>query len=105
MSSLALENRISKLEKMFVDEFLTPKDLKKDIASGLIRGLQDLKDNDERHLQLLEMARKNQKIPSPILNQKSATPDAFDTGGDLIPQNLTTEEQEILRMFYDKGSI
>jgi hypothetical protein len=73
-----------------------------DVSSGLVKGLRQMRDDDEKHLKLLEMSRKLQRNPMPILNQNSASEDSFDTGGDLIPANLTQEELDVLRMFYEK---
>jgi hypothetical protein len=71
-----------------------------DVAAGLVKGLQQMRTDDERHLKLLAMARKLQRQPTPIMNQNSAADDRFDTGGDLIPANLTREELDVLKEFY-----
>jgi hypothetical protein len=61
-----------------------------------------MREDDANHLKLLEMSRKLQRSPSAVLNHNSAGNDVIDTHGDLIPQNLTQEEREVLRMFYEQ---
>lgn len=103
-----LEKRISALEESEITEQKVSKfkasqhNVEDSVASGLVKGLQAIRDEDQRHLKLLEMTRKLQRTPLPVMNQNSAKPDSFDTGGDLIPANLSKEEQEILKMFYDR---
>ena len=106
---LALSDKVSKLEEFVVgnyseDEEKKPSknNIEDDIASGLVKGLQQIRSDDEKHLKLIEMARRLQRRPTPVMNQNSAADDRFDTGGDLIPTNLTKEELEVLRMFYEK---
>lgn len=105
--SLKLEKRISRIEK-YVLEVLDDIDDKqindKNSSSiDLVKGLQQVKKDDERHLKLLEMGRQLQ-TPLKIMNQNSIQDRGFNTGGDLIPHNLTKEEEEILRMYYDRSN-
>lgn len=107
---LALSDKISKIEDIVVNNYNEIEDKKiekksnieDDIASGLVKGLKQIRSDDEKHLKLLAMARKLQRQPTTIMNQNSAADDRFDTGGDLIPANLTKEELEVLKMFYEK---
>lgn len=100
--SLKLEKRISQVERYIIEDVNKNRvDMSESVATGLMKGLQQLKDDEERHLKLIEMGRKLQKTPLGVMNQNSVSK-GFDTGGDLIPDNLTAEEQEILRMYYDR---
>jgi hypothetical protein len=100
--SLKLEKRINQVEKYIIEDANKNQvDMSDSVATGLMKGLQQLKSDEERHLKLLEMGRKLQKTPLGVMNQSSVSK-GFDTGGELIPENLTTEEQEILRMYYDR---
>jgi len=73
------------------------------VATGLVKGMQQMKDDEENHLKLLEMGRQLQRTPFKVMNQNSVSKN-FDTVGDLIPGNLTKEEEEILRMYYDRSN-
>lgn len=103
---LALSERLSKAEGVLIsgEQPATRKrerNIEDDVASGLIKGLQQMRTDDENHLKLLEMARKLQRTPMPIMNQNSASDESFNSGGDLIPANLTKEELDVLKMFYE----
>lgn len=81
----------------------TPKNsIENDVASGLIKGLTKMRSDDERHLQLMEMSRKLQRTPMAVMNHNSASDEIINTGGDLIPANLTKEELEVLKLYYEK---
>lgn len=103
---LNIENRVKTLENHVIQLFSTlinpSLKMEDSIASGLVKGIQAIRDEDERHLKLLDMARNLQRGPLPVMNQNSGTKEILDTGGDLIPTNLTKEEREVLQMFYDK---
>lgn len=102
-----IEKRIDQLETILLEDIPKSRspaqqNTEDSVANGLVKGLRAIKDEDERHLKLLEMTRKLQSAPLGVMNQNSANSNSFDTGGDLIPTNLTKEEQEVLRMFYAK---
>lgn len=105
---LALSEKQSKLEEFVAttyqpeEESKPESNLEQQVASGLIKGLKQLRNDDEKHMRLLKMARKLQQTPQPILNQNSASDERFDTGGDLIPANLSKDELDILKEFYGK---
>lgn len=102
--SLRLEKRISQVEKVLLENTNENQvDVGQSVATGLVKGLQQMREDDERHLKLLEMGRQLQRTPLKVMNQNSAT-NPINTGGDLIPQNLTKEEEEILRMYYDRNN-
>jgi hypothetical protein len=106
---LSLSERMDNLEKN-IDEAVTitkssikpPENIENQISSGLIKGLQQIKDADEKQLKLIEMARKMRNVPAPIMNQNYGGPEILNTGGDLIPDNLTKEEIEVLKVWYEK---
>lgn len=98
-----LEKRIHALEREFIGNIhQSETNIKDEIATGLFKGMTNLKKDEENHLKLLEMARRSNKNPTAILNQNYASNQPFDTGGDLIPQNLTEEEKQVLKIFYEK---
>lgn len=102
--AMKLEKRISQIEKYVMEDSIKNQvDVEKSVATGLVRGLQQMKDDEEKHLKLLEMGRQLQRTPLKVMNQNSV-PKNFDTGGDLIPGNLTKEEEEILKMYYDRSN-
>lgn len=102
--SLRLEKRISQVERYVIEDSTKNQvDVEQSVATGLVKGLQQMREDDERHLKLLEMGRQLQRTPLKVMNQNSAT-HPLNTGGDLIPQNLTKEEEEILRMYYDRSN-
>jgi hypothetical protein len=100
---MRLEKRITQVEKFLLED-VTKKnqiDVSDSVAIGLVKGLQQMREDDERHLKLLEMGRNLQRTPLKIMSQ-SSLPKNFNTGGDLIPDNLTKDEEEVLRMYYDR---
>lgn len=100
--SMKLEKRISQIERYIIeDNKKNQVDVDESVATGLVKGLQKMREDDEKHLKLLEMGRQLQ-TPFKIMNQSSVKNKGFDTGGDLIPGNLTKEEEEVLRMYYDR---
>lgn len=102
--SLRLEKRIRQVEKFLLEDVTKNQvDAGNSVSTGLVKGLQQVKDDDERHLKLLEMGRRLQSAPLKVMNQNSV-PKSFNTGGELIPSNLTKEEEEILRMYYDRSN-
>lgn len=102
--SLRLEKRIRQVEKFLLEDVTKNQvDVGNSVSTGLVKGLQQVKDDDERHLKLLEMGRHLQSAPLKVMNQNSV-PKSFNTGGELIPSNLTKEEEEILRMYYDRSN-
>jgi hypothetical protein len=104
---LKFEKRITDLENVVLiinntqPNIQSPNLTEDTIASGLMKGFQQMREDEEKHLKLLEMSRIKNNTPLTVMNQNS-TSKGFDTGGDLIPSNLTNEEQEILRIFYDR---
>lgn len=103
-----LERRIFAIEK-YIKETppLNPSKVvntEDQIATGLMRGMQMLREDDERTMQLLELSRKARNLPAVPMTTNSVGPEILDTGGELIPNNLTKEEEEILRMYYDKNN-
>lgn len=99
---MKLEKRLNQVERYILEDSKQNQvDVNDSVATGLVKGLQQMRVDDEKHLQMLEMNRKLQRVPLGVMNQNSI-PKGFDTGGELIPSNLTAEEQEILRMYYDK---
>lgn len=100
--SMRLEKRISQLERYVIEDAKKNQvDMSDSVASGLVKGLQQIKEDDERHLKLIEMGRQLQRTPLKVMNQNSVSK-YLDTGGELIPGNLTGEEEAILRMYYDR---
>lgn len=104
----ALSERLSIVEGFVIENSnekkmkFSSKNIEDDVASGLVKGLQQVREDDENHLKLLEMSRQLQRQPMPVLNQNSGVSETINTGGDLIPVNLSNEEKEVLRMFYEK---
>ena len=105
---MGLEKRITEMEhyvrdvpELHTTERTTNSD--DQIATGLMRGMQMLREDDERTMKLMELSRKAKRLPShgPMSSSDSKL-QPFDTGGDLIPSNLTKNEQEVLKMFYEK---
>lgn len=102
---LSLSDRISHLEDLVLLTQVPQKEqfVEEDVATGLVKGLQKMKSDDQKHLKLIELARTSQKSPMGIMNH-SSTEEILDTGGDLIPANLSKEERDVLKMFYDKSN-
>ncbi len=102
---LALENRVSFLEKNSITDSDRDEDLQSsdDPATALMNGFQKVREDEQNHLKLLEMSRKLQGKPPVIMTHNSFGDRGFDSDGDLIPNNLTEEEQNVLKMFYDKN--
>jgi hypothetical protein len=99
---MKLEKRLNQVERYILEDSKQNQvDVSDSVATGLVKGLQQMRADDEKHLQMLEMNRKLQSVPLGVMNQNSISK-GFDTGGELIPGNLTAEEQEILRMYYDR---
>lgn len=100
--SMRLEKRVSQIEKVLLEDVTKNQtDVSESVATGLVKGLRQIKEDDERHLKLMEMSRQLQRTPLKVMNQNSAS-EYINTGGELIPGNLTEEEKEILRMYYDR---
>jgi hypothetical protein len=107
---LMLDNRISFLEKNAISDINEMRKenrnendlIENSIANGLIRGLHQLREDEDNQERLLELARKTKNMPSKIYNQTSAELDTFNTNGDLIPANLTDEEKKILKLYYGR---
>lgn len=100
--SMRLEKRVSQVERFIIEDAKKNQvDVGDSVATGLVRGLQQMREDDERHLKLLEMGRQLQRTPLKVMNQNSVSK-YIDTGGELIPGNLTEDEKEILRMYYDR---
>ena len=105
----SLKKRVSQLESdINIDtekEMYTEKELLKangDIGSDLIKNFQQLRNSDEKHIKLLEMSRNIQRNPMTIMNHNSLNDRFIDTKGDLIPENLTQQELEVLKLYYEK---
>lgn len=105
---LAVSDKQSKLEE-FVATMYQPKEenksktnLEQQVATDLIKGLKQLRNDDEKHMQLLKLSRKLQQNPQPIFNHTAGSDESFNTGGDLIPANLSKDELDILKEFYGK---
>lgn len=99
-----LERRVTAIEDILNDVAPTGNNVEDKIATGLMKGMQMLKEDDDRTLRLLEINRQSKKQASVPMLTSDGGPNSFDTGGHLIPENLTKEEQEILKMFYDKNN-
>jgi hypothetical protein len=108
-SLLAIDKRLLGLEEFVINEYSTqrhtglekPKNIESEIASGLIKGIKQLRTDDENHLKLLALARKAQQTAMPVISSNSVGNEFINTGGDLIPANLTKEEREILKMWHE----
>jgi len=106
---LAMSDKQSKLEEFVATMYQSKEEnkpktnLEQQVATDLIKGLKQLRNDDEKHMQLLKLARKLQQNPQPILNHNSGSDERFDTGGDLIPANLSKDELDILKEFYGKA--
>lgn len=100
--SMRLEKRVSQIEKVLLEDVTKNQtDVSESVATGLVKGLRQIKEDDERYLKLMEMSRQLQRTTLKVMNQNS-TSEYINTGGELIPGNLTEEEKEILRMYYDR---
>lgn len=108
-STLSISERLRKVEDNLIDAikdantFRPPRmetDMESEVASGLVMGLRQMRDDDERHQKLLELARQQARQPVPVLNQNSAAQEIIDTKGELIPANLTEHEREVLKAYY-----
>jgi len=104
---IRLEKRMSQAEKYILDDSENPKtnavNIVESPTGGLVRGIQQIRENDEKYLKLLELSRQLQQVPLGVMNQNS-TSKSFNTNGELIPNNLTNEEREILKMYYDRSN-
>lgn len=99
---MRLEKRVSQIEKVLLEDVTKNQiDVNESVATGLVKGLRQIKEDDERYLKLMEMSRQLQRTTLKVMNQNS-TSEYINTGGELIPGNLTEEEKEILRMYYDR---
>lgn len=104
-----IERRLAMIEEIIVNELSQnvhtklqpPKNIESEIAAGLIKGIKQLRTDDENHLKLLSLARKAQQTAMPVMNSNSVGQEFINTGGDLIPSNLTKEEREILKMWHE----
>ena len=114
---LSLEKRLSSIESIGYDSNnneessndlpVNINNIEKSVASGLIIGMKKLQEDNNNHLNLLELSRKSQSsFATPIYNNSdiSNTYD-FDTGGELIPENLSNEEKDVLKIWYDKNEL
>jgi len=99
---MRLEKRISLVENeiTLVITSRTSDTVDNTVATGLVGGLQKVKEDDDRTLNFLEMGRHLRE--KSIMNQNDGRAEILDTGGELIPVNLSKEEQEALNMWYDK---
>jgi hypothetical protein len=93
---MKIDNRITTLEKI-TNELIENK-VENVNQPSLVKGVQQIRDDDEKYLKMLEMSRTNQ-----IMNHNSIVNNSFDTDGDLIPDNLSKEELDVLKMFYEKN--
>jgi glucose-6-phosphate 1-dehydrogenase len=105
---LAMSDKQSKLEEFVATMYQSKEEnkpktnLEQQVATDLIKGLKQLRNDDEKHMQLLKLSRKLQQNPQPILNHTAGSDESFNTGGDLIPTNLSKDELDILKEFYGK---
>lgn len=104
---IKLESRVNNLEKIVSSED-TQKNVsetqitdEEKISLDLYKGLRRVKDDDQKHLSMLEMSRKIQSSPTPITNHTQYSKEIIDTAGDLLPDNLTKEELDVIKAFYD----
>jgi hypothetical protein len=101
---LSLEKRLAALEAFNPTEIDdTPEETignDMDVAAGLMKDLSKIKSDEDKFVRLLEMARKAKGNPLSIMNNNSSNSSTVYSDGNLIPQNLTSSEREVLNQFY-----
>lgn len=96
---LHLDNRLCSIEESLHSFHTIDMPPAVDEGAVLVKGLERIRTDDEKMLRMQEMARqKHSSIYTGIKDHHSFV----DTGGDLIPQNLTDEERNVLKMFYSE---
>ena len=111
---LSFEKRISSLESFGFDndnnvDIASPEpninninNIEKSVANGLFLGMKRFQEESHNQLKLLDLARKAQSFPTSIYSNSNNSSVSYDTGGELIPDNLSKEEQDILQVWYSK---
>lgn len=89
MGMFKISDRLEMIESLLREDLQPPPPVE-EVSSELMQGYKNLKTEENKHLEFIALARKRQQGMG------------FDTGGDLIPANLTQHEQEVLRDFYTK---
>jgi hypothetical protein len=92
MGMLKTSDRMELIESLLREDVQSPPTKTEDVSSQLMQAYNSLKSEEDKHLAFIDLAHKRQQSMG------------FDSGGELIPTNLTPQEQEILKDFYNKDA-
>lgn len=69
------------------------------VSDGVKNAIREISYEDEQK----KIFEKKKRLPDTIYSRNSDDGDVINSGGELIPANLSMEEKQILEMFYSKS--
>ena len=76
--------------------------IEKSIKDGFISAVKELEYEKEQEAELFKTIKEKSNQSNGVYSSANKKEEPLNTGGDLIPMNLTDGEKEILRMFYNQ---
>ena len=76
--------------------------IEKSIKDGFISAVKELEYEKEQEAELFKTIKEKSNQSNGVYSSIYKKEELIDTKGDLIPMNITDNEKEILRMFYNE---
>ena len=75
--------------------------IEKSVKDGFISAVKELEYEKEQEVELFKTIKEKSNRPEGIYSSAQRDEEIINSGGELIPMNLSSDERQILRDFYD----